>query len=1160
MSHGELVRPPGSRGLLRRKPQVSANRERSWNGRIILDSIPTYDAARDRNCVALAITSRSRRKIPSSGRVKRKQASSVSFTRPQEVRKPGEAEELLDPRGAVVNKIAAELLVCYRSAGVLEDVYSFFLRAAEASGGKNQLAALSKELENLKTHKSVTKQLSDAIRSRDSSISALRDMSRRAASEPASEPLIDEAQTVLSRHRVLTLSAVETLAAFRDYVRRVTFCERRVFRAQILIEGEDLVERWKRDTGFLESSALGQYFEFSRRSDPFLIYPAAHGRNKGRRLLDFPISLGAKVTYAEKILLEETYAAHDSNPIHTPLESDSSKVEIRVEPGSTPAVPTFAQTPIPQPDPLPSVQVWLSPPSLSYFLTNAHRIVSSPTPDQLTTGGRVSPADLESQLSQEVMYASSQNLGDAALSMPMTTITADFQPKPPEKPTVVPPKLAMIRKKAAGLIVESPEPVMQPPGVPNLSPSPIKLANIRQNKGVQPTFKEAKDPESSSSLFTHRRVSISKVQLSPSPQSSAVLVLSPSPQSSAGLALSPSPQSSAMPVLSPTPPQHPSPVFTTAKVPKLKSLAAEKAFVPQALPDSETFRAPKEEVKWPEKAEVAVRSEKDVEEREPVPSVIVEKPTHPLQIQTKGDKKAAISAKPIKPVHHTSKSAFPRGLKPALLSPNELRPSNAASPEPEAHPQPLTPSSLTLDSLSSQGPSLQSDVQAFISTLSPVLQETFWTSNAFQSLLNSSFPSLIAVKRGSERIGLFAFHVNTQATRSNRVDIVHVSANSADLLGQVVDRCMSYIWEAFPCDEVRIGMRYRRVQDEYKPDSELKSLLEGRGFRWKMLEKDQFEARIMTLTTKRPETAPEKPFASEAFFQEQLVLKLGTVVQVGQNKGNSGLSRLFSSIGPAACFKELGGVTSCPDTHSNIADLLSKLPPKATFPATKVAKSTNSPDFLQETQNQSLTFPSLQPDAVSAAACSVLGLRFPICDACIRLCSLGACLYLRLAPSPGYTATVDGFSVCYVPSDDANFALMLIPLEGRIVVENELELFTEIYGKMTKKPRELPRNLAEVWLPAFEAQEKVEFGGFAGLQTAIGPVTGCFQSFNVALAAPCQAFGGIRRDPGPEALVIEDSFILGKRHTAFLSRKVDDLLPIPFFVTLVPRTAFKLHK
>lgn len=1149
MSHGELVRPPGSRGLLRRRPHDSANREKGWNGRVILDSIPSYDAARDRNCVALAITSRSRRKTPSTGRAKRKQANSMSFARPQEVRKPAEAEEVLDPRVAVVNKVAAELLIWYRSEGVLEDVYSFFLRAAESSGIKNQLSALSKELENLKSHKSATKQLSDAIRSRESSISALKVISQKAASEPYSEALIDEAQTVLSKHRVLTLTAVEALAGFRDYVRRVTFCERRLFRGHLMREGEDLVGRWRRDTCFLESSGLGQYFEFSRRSDPFLIYPAAHGRNKGRRLLEFPLSLGAKVTYAEKVLLEETYAARDSNAIRGPLESESaSNTEIRVEPDTAPAISPFVHTPIYESDPLPSGQVWLSPPPLSFFLSNAHRIVSGPisTPEQLTTGGRVSPADLESHLNQDAMYVSSQNLGDASLSVPLTTITAEFQPKPPEKPVVIPPKLAMIRRKAAGISInDSPEPVLQPSEVPNASPSPIKLSDIRQNRAIPVTFKEPKD--SPSPLFTRRQVSKSKAQLSHTPQPST------------------------LPALSPTPPQHPNPALSTktgafskagerteALVPRLTGVFEEKAFAPQALPDSETFRAPKEELKRPEKAEVKEENQKNVRDFEPVPTVIIKQPIKPPEIETKAEEKTPVSTKPTKSLHYSSKSALPKGLKPALLSPIEISPSKAASPEPEALPQPLTPTPLTLTSLPFQGPSLQSDIEVFTSSLSPALRETFWSPTAFQSLLNSSFPSLIAVNRETERVGLFAFHLNTQSTRSNRVEIVHISANSGGLLGEVLDRCLSYVWEAFPCDEITIKMRYREGQDGFKPDFELKSLLEGRGFRWKMLEKDQFGGRIMTLTTKRPETAPEKPFSSLSFFEEQLVLRLGTVVQAGQGRDNTGLSRLFSPIGPAACFRELGGITICPESHKNIADLLAKLPQKATFPATKVAKGTKSADFLQESEGQSLFFPDLEPDTVSAAACSVLGLRFPISDACLRLGSLGACFYLRLAPCPGYITAVDGFSVCYLPCDDANFALMLVPLEGRIIVENELDFFTEIYGKMTKS-KELPRKLTEVWLPAFETQEKAEFQGFTGLQTASGPVSRCFQSFNVALTAPCQAFGGIRRDPSPEALVLEDSFLLGKRYLAVLSRKIDDLLPIPYFVSLIPKSAFKLH-
>ena len=1191
MSNGEPIRLARSRGQLRRKIPDSSTRERAWNGRIILEAIPVYDAARDKNCVALAITSRTRKTPQSGTRAKRKQTPSVSFSTPQEAGKRRELEELVDPRVAVVNKITAELLEHYRSQGVLEDVYSFFLRAAETSGVKNQLAALSKELDNLKTQKSVTKQLSDSIQSREASISTLQNLSQTMASEPFSESLADQAQTLLSKHRVLTLTAVESLAAFRDYVRRITLCERRMYKAPIMREGEDLVGKLRRDTCFLESSALGQFFEFSRRSDPFLIYPAAHGRTKGRRLLEFPLTLGAKVTYAEKILLEETYAARDSNPIRPALEVDSlSRVEARMEPDTTRPMPLM---PLQEPNFQPSV--WLSPPPLSYFLSNAQKIAvqskaTTPCLDIPPTTGRVSPA--ESGLAQDTLYASVQTFGDAAMSVPLAS--TDFEPKPPEKPSIIPQKLANIRRKAAGIIMsDTPKPTPKPTEPLPVLPSPPKLADIRQGKGVPHIFQELQD---NSPLFTHRQASKSRVNRSHTPNLSTIQPVNPPSTISnpASMIFNPADMVSnpAQPSLASS--KSNSKGAVRVAVPSLPLLPSEKAFAPQALPDSETFRAPKAETKRFEETQFEPKLQ--TQDSEPTPALILptdsQLPANPQPTEEKEEVKSPIRApakripanpqkteakeetkSPIRPpvsqlIPRPSKSSISQGLKPGTsrlsLTPTPSNTSQmkavSASPEPEALPQPLSPTTLTLDSLHFQGPSLHSHIQSFVSALSPALQETFWTSSTLHTLLNRSFPSLIAIKQGSESLGLFAFHVNTQSTRSNRVDIVHSSATNEDLLGAVLDRCMSYIWEAFPCDEIRIEMRYRRVEDGFKPDSWVKSLLEGRGFRWKMLENDNLGERIMTLSTKRPETAPEKPFASLAFFEEQLVLRVSTVVQLGEGRGNTEASKLFSRVGPAACIRELGGLTTPSPPHSDITDFLSKLSTKFTFPATKVAKSADLPSLLQESHSQNLLFPTARTDTLSAAACSVLGLRFPVCDACIRLGPFGACSYVRLAPAPGYTTTVDGFSVYYIPCDDANYALMLLPLEGRVLVEDELLFFTEIYGKMTKNSKEIPRNITEVWLPAFETQESVEYAGFTGVSTASGSISACLQSYNVRLTAPTHTFGGIHREPSPEALVIEDSFILGNPYAAFLSRKLDDLMPIPFFVSHIPKTAFTTHR
>jgi hypothetical protein len=775
----------------------------------------------------------------------------------------------------------------------------------------------------------------------------------------------------------------------------------------------------------------------------------------------------------------------------------------------------------------------------------------------------VSPAES----GQDALYASGQTFGDAAMSVPHTS--TDFQPKPPEKPTIIPQKLANIRRKATGIIMnDTPKAIVKPDEALSLSPAPPKLADIRQGKGVQPVFHEL---QANSPLFTHRQTSKSRVISSPSPHLSTIQPVTPLSTVSNPTSMISNPAAAVSnPTLSSLASfESINKVAVRFAVPCLPPVPSEKAFVPQALPDSETFRAPKGETKRFEEGKFEPKLQS--QESQPIPALIVSTsspiPANPQQTEAKEGTKSPIRAPAGKPIPRPSLSSLSRGLKPASsrlsLAPTPLDTRKikavSASPEPEALPQPLTPTTLTLDSLHFQGPSLLSHIQSFVSALSPILQETFWTSSTLHTLLNHSFPSLIAIKRGSESIGLFAFHINTQSTRSNRVDIVHISATNEGLLGAVLDRCMSYIWEAFPCDEIRIEMRYRRVDEGFKPDSCVKSLLEGRGFRWKMLENDHLGARIMTLSTKRPETAPEKPFASLAFFEEQLVLRVGTVVQVGEGRGNSEASRLFSRVGPAACIRELGGLTPSSPPHSDITDLLSKLSTKFTFPATKVAKSTDLSTLLQESHSQNLVFSTARADTLSAAACSVLGLRFPVCDSCIRLGPLGACTYVRLAPAPGHATSIDGFSVYYIPCDDANYALMLLPLEGRVLVDDELQFFTEIYGKMTKNSKEIPRNVTEVWLPAFETQESVEYAGFSGVQTASGSISACLQSCNVRLTAPVHTFGGIRREPSPEALVIEDSFILGKSHTAFLSRKLDDLMPIPFFVSLIPKSAFTTH-
>ena len=1199
----KAVRPSSQSPVAQSKSSDSSARERGWNGRVILDSIPSYDAARDKNCVSLAITTRNRTKLRSASKTNRKKPHLRGNSRSEGDRNTVKPEEVTDPRLAVVNQLITELQQSYRSEDVLDELSAFFIQTIKTTDLKNQVTALNKELENVRNKKSVTKQFSDAIKAREASIVTLKDFAERATSVGAGETAVDRVLVALNRHRVLTVAAVEMVAGFREYVRKVTLAERRAYRAPLLRAGINYIDKLRHDTDFLEASALRQFFEFSKRSDPFLLYPAAHGRSQGKQTLEFPVGLGGRVTYAEKILLEETFSSRDVTV--KPQESEESEA-----------------------------QVWSSPPPLSYFLSNAQLLTEKPA--------------LKATKSEDFRDSSPEN-------------HSQFLPKPPEKPTSVPPKLTEIRKKAVNLVQSvTPNPVIPTTNMQSYTPEPTKLSHIRRMQGVSPAFRRVgavssvKTHESTQSYVEEKREGVggdlyreASISLSSNGDFGGGQVRKPQETAANTLQIAeiedekqfdpiPNP-ASRLRLSRPTALQETHfPSSLQSLTPPLPSVPSEKAFVPQSLPASETFRAPVEQEKdvdatqsgeknrkgsvqtplmaegkstvLSKETEPAVKSRSEFRTVTPVkavevpsiaplktavpeirsippvkssvtPSLSPTKPTPAISpinpVPTVKTTPAVLTVTPVKtppassmethsvsPVKATLLSTVTRSIPTVQNTPEvqvkssgETHPSTSTkkptrntklavktdprdaisgsiltlkqpirmisqSPEPEALPQPVTPSSFTLDSLMLQGKHLEHYLTTFLAKVPPHISASFWSPSSLPTLLTRSFPSLITINRGSEPIGVFGFHINTQSTRSNRVDILHISAVSEELLPPVLDRCLNYVWQAFPCDEIRIQVRYLRQNDQFFLHSDLKSTLEQRHFKWQLLETDSFGDKIMTFSAKRPENAPEKPFASALFYDERLILRLGTVIKIGENELFIENNRLFSIISPLSCFHAL----NFPSNPSFPSSLLSKIPPKFKFPATKVKKSSDLVDLASDLVEQGLEVTAKEREKGVVAACTAVGLRFNVCDGAV----LRGLEYIRVEITTGYTRKVDDFEVIYLECDDLNYPVMIIPVENEGNMGNPVDFFRKMYTEMEGSRQISPKSVTEVWLPAFNIQESSEYTGFNGLECDLGAVLQCFQTYSLSLTAPRHVFGGIPRVPGPEALVIKSGFVLGK--------------------------------
>ena len=339
MADLEVVRVPGARPLYKSRP-----RDRHWDQRFVLERIPTYDAFKDKHCLAYLIANKKKKTVLAPGRIRKTRSPSNSLM-PRPVRGLSTKPVLV---GNVLRQLRSNLVELWSIQKVPQELWQPLLEAMDSGTVRDKAEALAREVEETEGKKSILLSLAKAISSRETALSTLPTLNSQ---ETPSTRLIREAKEALATIRLLTLHVVECAAAYKDYVSRLGGAE--ADRVPVFYNGVNYMGKLKGDLRYLAGSGLGNVFEFSEKNDPFLLVPS-RPRRKNREEVPLPLTLMERIKAAERVLLAEIALNADYEQIsHFHNLPNKPMAETVPKPGILPTITVETHSPEHSLQPLP---------------------------------------------------------------------------------------------------------------------------------------------------------------------------------------------------------------------------------------------------------------------------------------------------------------------------------------------------------------------------------------------------------------------------------------------------------------------------------------------------------------------------------------------------------------------------------------------------------------------------------------------------------------------------------------------------------------------------------------------------------------------------------------------------------------------------------------
>lgn len=475
-------------------------------------------------------------------------------------------------------------------------------------------------------------------------------------------------------------------------------------------------------------------------------------------------------------------------------------------------------------------------------------------------------------------------------------------------------------------------------------------------------------------------------------------------------------------------------------------------------------------------------------------------------------------------------------LKPSQLDFGPVKPQPPAPLPKSKDEKPAIPytEQLELRGFDLEEEALGTEIEAFMTTVPEAVRETFWSETSFKEILKSSYSAFLQAIQGGKRLGIMAFSIDTMNTASKRIHLHFISALNMSDLARVFDLSLSHLWSSFGCDDIRIALNYRDIDGKLAADSDIKSLVTERKFKWKNLTNTAEGKRVILMGVNRPEEYAAKDCD---FFKETLTISYAAALQIGEREVQTtpaSKGSVASYIGFSACLKELAAMPESPSgpIQSQLHSLHQKLAMTFTFPAFKRGKSRDLYQVLEITRSQGLDLEGLERGYLTSAACLSVGLRWSVFATSTLELKRENYTYMRITDVEVNKTTLDGFEIALLPCDDLQFNLVLITKEGGLQADlDPWECTCSLLTQLTSLGKAFPEQSSEIWLPGFKVHRaNPEIGEVLGMELTNqqGQIIGCSEALLLGLEAPVHTLGGPVIRPGPGAMVVKEDFILGK--------------------------------
>ena len=249
-------------------------------------------------------------------------------------------------RGAVITDeivlyLQQELRKCWEAYGIDEYHRSIFNEHLQGMSAEDFSPIIAKEIEDFGREKAAVQLANTGIVAREECIKHVTALEGALHDDGVPQEALTEAVNLLHSLRMLSLNVVECIVKWREQL----LC----MKAQVnpentkspaaipfLWRGENYLTKMKSDTLFLAESAYSRVFNFSAKSDPFLVFPSlshtgvgtaslmakkrakggsphksgSHSSGAGRLTVPLPNALMKRVRASEVILMEEAVAEH----------------------------------------------------------------------------------------------------------------------------------------------------------------------------------------------------------------------------------------------------------------------------------------------------------------------------------------------------------------------------------------------------------------------------------------------------------------------------------------------------------------------------------------------------------------------------------------------------------------------------------------------------------------------------------------------------------------------------------------------------------------------------------------------------------------------------------------------------------------------------------